>query len=102
MKNRLPQIGWIVGLVVCSVVVTAFFVGGASGQTSVSVGGKSAQYTIVETDGQLLIVTDNGSNTLYFYTIDEGGSPGDPLKLRGTVDLNQVGKPTIKPKLLQR
>jgi len=36
-------------------------------------------------------------NTLYFYTIDQGKEIGSELKLRGTIDLNQVGKPVIKP-----
>ena len=56
-----------------------------------------AHYTVVETEGHNLVVTDNGSNTLYFYTVDKGKLPGSELKLRAKVDLNQVGKPTIMP-----
>jgi hypothetical protein len=56
-----------------------------------------AHYTVVETEGHNLVVTDNGSNTLYFYTVDKGKPPGSELKLRAKVDLNQVGKPTIMP-----
>ena len=56
-----------------------------------------AHYTVVETEGHNLLVTDNGSNTLYFYTVDKGNPPGSELKLRAKVDLNQVGKPTIMP-----
>lgn len=55
------------------------------------------RYSIVETQGHNLIVTDNQSNTLYFYTIDKDKEVGTELKLRGQIDLNQVGKPTIKP-----
>jgi hypothetical protein len=55
-------------------------------------------YTVLETEGHNLVVTDNGTNTLYFYTVDRGQPPGSDLKLRATVDLNQVGKPVIKPK----
>jgi hypothetical protein len=55
-------------------------------------------YTIVETEGHNLVVTDNATNTLYFYTVDKGQSPGADLKLRASVDLNDVGKPVIKPK----
>jgi hypothetical protein len=58
-------------------------------------GGKNI--TVVETDGAHLIVTDNQARKLYFYAIDQGGKPGDELKLRGTVNLDDVGKPTIKP-----
>jgi hypothetical protein len=54
-------------------------------------------YTVLETEGTNLVVTDNAKNTLYFYTVDKGKAPGSELKLRATVDLNQVGKETIKP-----
>jgi hypothetical protein len=54
-------------------------------------------YTVVETDATNLIVTDNRSNLLYFYTIDRGTKPGAPLKLRGSVDLNQIGQASITP-----
>jgi len=52
-------------------------------------------YTVVDTEGSNLLVTDNKSNTLYFYTIDKDAEIGSDLKLRGTIDLNQVGKPAI-------
>jgi hypothetical protein len=54
-------------------------------------------YTVVETEGHNLLVTDNASNTLYFYTVDKGEAPGAELKLRAKVDLTQVGKSAIKP-----
>jgi uncharacterized protein (TIGR03000 family) len=54
-------------------------------------------YTVVMTEGHNLIVTDNRSNTLYFYTIDKDKEVGSELKLRGSIDLNQVGKPAIRP-----
>jgi hypothetical protein len=56
------------------------------------------RYDVGETDGSNLIVTDNKSNTLHFYTIDRDKEIGAPLKLRGTIDLNQVGKESIQPK----
>jgi hypothetical protein len=55
-------------------------------------------YTVVETEGTNLVVTDNATNTLYFYTVDKGQPPGSDLKLRGSLDLKDVGKPTLKPK----
>lgn len=55
------------------------------------------RYTIVETEGTNLLVVDNSTNTLYYYTVDEGKEVGDDLKLRGTVDLRQVGQPVIRP-----
>jgi hypothetical protein len=56
------------------------------------------KYTVVETDGTNLLVVDNSSNTLYFYTLDQGKEVGDDLHLRGSLDLTQVGKPTLSPK----
>ena len=55
-------------------------------------------YTVVETEGHNLIVVDNKTNTLYFYTIDKNTEVGSELKLRGSLDLSQVGAPVLKPK----
>lgn len=60
----------------------------------------SHRYTINHTEGTNLIVTDNQTNTVYFYTIEPDGKPGDDLILRGSADLTQVGKPVIKPTLI--
>jgi hypothetical protein len=62
----------------------------------------ATRHTVVVTDGLHLVVTDNLNNTLYFYAIDDGEKPGADLKLRGSVDLTQVGKPVIKPVLLKK
>ncbi len=59
--------------------------------------GTGPHFSIVETQGHNLIVTDNHTNTLYFYTVDQNKEVGSELKLRGRIDLNQVGKPIIKP-----
>jgi hypothetical protein len=55
------------------------------------------RYTVVETEAHNLIVTDTKTNILYFYTIDKDKEVGSDLKLRGSINLNQVGKPVIKP-----
>jgi hypothetical protein len=60
-------------------------------------GSASPRYTVIDTEGHNLIVTDNRNNTLYFYTIDKDAKIGSELKLRATMDLTQVGKPVIKP-----
>lgn len=60
----------------------------------------SARYSVVETDGMSLIVTDRQNNTVYFYTVDENEKPGADLHLRGTLDLTKVGDATIKAKLI--
>ena len=54
-------------------------------------------YNVVATEGHNLIVTDNRANMLYFYTIDKEKEVGSELKLRGEIDLSQVGKPAIMP-----
>jgi hypothetical protein len=56
------------------------------------------KYTVVDTQGVNLLVVDNTKNTLYFYTCDRDKEAGEELKLRGSIDLNQVGQPAIKPK----
>ena len=56
------------------------------------------RYSVVETEAHNLIVTDNQTNTLYFYTIDKDKPIGSELKLRGSIDLNKVGEATLKPK----
>lgn len=55
------------------------------------------KYTVIETEGTNLVVTDNSTNTLYYYTVDQDKTVGDELKLRGSLDLNQVGKPAVRP-----
>jgi uncharacterized protein (TIGR03000 family) len=52
--------------------------------------------SVVQTEGHNLIATDNRSNTLYFYTIDKDKEIGSDLKLRGSIDLSQVGKPSLR------
>lgn len=56
------------------------------------------RYTVVTTDGLRLVVTDNRAQMVYFYALDKTGKPGDPLKLRGTLPLGDVGKPTLSLK----
>jgi hypothetical protein len=60
------------------------------------------KYTVVETEGTNLLVVDNSTNTMHFYTVDPGKEVGEELHLRGSIDLNAVGKPTIKPKVLKK
>jgi hypothetical protein len=71
--------------------------GTAAAERAAPEAGATPHYTVVETEGHNLIVTDNQANMLHFYTIDPGDKIGSELHLRGSVDLSQVGKPTIKP-----
>jgi hypothetical protein len=57
----------------------------------------TAKFTVVSTDGAHIIVVDNATAKLYYYAIDRDGKIGDELKLRGTLDLNDVGKAILKP-----
>jgi hypothetical protein len=59
--------------------------------------GTFPRYSVVETEAHNLIVTDNATSKLYFYTIDKDKEVGSELKLRGTIDLKQVGKAAITP-----
>jgi hypothetical protein len=97
-KTRLTLVG-VAALVVAGLIALARFqparAQGADGGTS------GPRYTVGETEGHNLIVTDNKTNTLYFYTIDKEKEVGSELKLRGTIDLNQVGKPEIMPKTVK-
>ena len=93
-KNRLPLV-ILAGLLVMAVIFMARSASARADKDAAPTSGP--RYTVVETEGHNLIVTDNQSNTLYFYTIDKDKEVGSDLQLRGSVDLNQVGKSTIKP-----
>jgi hypothetical protein len=90
-------LGWATALVV---LVIAFGVFGLRPRTEAEQPPAAAhsRYTIVDTDATNLIVVDNATNTLYFYTEDPGKEVGDQLSLRGSIDLSEVGKPVIRPK----
>jgi hypothetical protein len=62
----------------------------------------AGKYTVVDTEGTNLVVVDNAKNTLYFYTVDPGKEVGDDLHLRGTIDLNHVGKAVLKSKKMSK
>jgi hypothetical protein len=55
------------------------------------------RYSVVETQASNLLVTDNRTNKVYFYTVDRGQSAGATLKLRGSIDLSRVGQASITP-----
>ena len=48
------------------------------------------------TEGHNLLVTDNATNKLFFYTTDKDAPIGAPLKLRASVDLTKVGQDEIR------
>jgi hypothetical protein len=90
--------GWVTVLVV---LVLAFGALGFRPQTQAQQSTATtagAKYTVVDTEGTNLMVVDNATNMLYFYTVDPGREVGDDLHLRGSLDLNEVGKPVLKPR----
>jgi hypothetical protein len=56
----------------------------------------TGRYTVIETHGHNLLVTDNQENKVLYYATDKDAPIGSPLKLRASLDLTQVGKPEIK------
>ena len=53
------------------------------------------RYTVIETQGFNLLVTDNTAKQLYYYSTDKDAAVGSPLKLRASLDLTQIGKEEI-------
>jgi hypothetical protein len=97
--NRYGMMGLVVAVAVTALAV-AGFMQPALGRAEDKPASATPHYTVVETEGHNLLVTDNATNTLFFYTVDKGEPVGSELKLRGTVDLSEVGKPSIKPKAI--
>jgi hypothetical protein len=91
-KNRVVAI--VLATLVAALIVMAFFQPVRAEREAAATSGP--RYTVIDTEGHNLIVTDNQSNTLYFYTIEKDKEIGSELKLRGSIDLSQVGKPEIK------
>ena len=99
MKN-VRQGRLVLGLAL--VVVCVFVLLASTRQTVRAVSADDAKsaggphYTVVITEAHNLLVTDNATNTLYFYTTDKDKPIGSPLKLRASVDLAKVGAEEIR------
>ena len=94
-KTRMP-LAVVAGLVVIALIFTARSQPVRAERDAAPTSGP--RYSVIETEAHNLIVTDNQTNTLYFYTIDKDKPIGSELKLRGSLDLTKVGEPVIKPK----
>ena len=94
-KARLP-LAAVAGLVVIALIFVARAQAVRAERDPAPTSGP--RYSVVETEAHNLIVTDNQTNTLYFYTVDKGKPIGSELKPRGSIDLTKVGGPTLKPK----
>jgi hypothetical protein len=92
-------LGWCLAL---AALVIAFGVLGLRPRTEAQQAAAQApagpRYTVLDTDATNLIVVDNGSNTVYFYAEDPGKEVGDEMRLRGSLDLSDVGKPVLRPR----
>jgi hypothetical protein len=67
---------------------------GGPGQPPMMTSG--AHYSVVMTEAHNLLVTDNATNKLYFYTTDKDRPIGSPLKLRASIELTKVGEEEIQ------
>ncbi len=91
--NGKNGVSFLVGAVLIGAALLWLSHESVQGQVSKGAG----SHTVVASDGAHLIVTDNAADKLYFYTIDKEGKVGDELKLRGSLDLRDVGKASMKP-----
>jgi hypothetical protein len=86
----------LVLVLVCSTVLLVGSRQPVAGRTEGGAGGSGGpHYSVVETQGHNLLVSDNATNKLYFYTVDKDKPIGSPLKLRASLDLSKVGEPEI-------
>jgi hypothetical protein len=92
-KSRLP-LALAVALVGIALVASAHLQSARAEREDSSSSG--VRYSVVMTEGHNLLVTDNNTNKIYFYTIDKDKPIGSPLILRAHVDLNQVGKDEVR------
>ena len=91
-KNRMPMVVGAALMVVALVVLALSQPAQAQRGSGPPFG---QRYTVIETQGFNLLVTDNAANKLYYYATDKDVPPGSPLKLRASLDLSQVGKEEI-------
>jgi hypothetical protein len=95
LKSRLPlAIGAVLAVALIALVISARSAQGRVEEASNS--SAAPHYSVVLTEAHNLLVTDNATNKIYFYTIDHDKPIGSPLKLRASLDLTQVGKDEIR------
>jgi hypothetical protein len=92
-KNRMPMVVGIALMVVALIVMTRSQTAQAQRAEAAAA---AARYTVIETQGFNLLVTDNAANKLYYYATDKDVPVGSPMKLRASLDLTQVGREEIK------
>ncbi len=91
-KNRLPVVAAAVAVMAALMVVARYQPVRAERLAEPASG---PRYTVIETQGFNLLVTDNAENKLFYYATDKDVPVGSPLKLRASLDLTKVGKEEI-------
>ena len=92
-KNRMPMVVGIALMVVALILLARSQPAQAQ---RAEAAGAGPRYTVIETQGFNLLVTDNAVNKLYYYATDKDVPVGSPMKLRASLDLSQVGREEIK------
>src|SRR5690349_11547798 len=93
-KNRMWM---VIGLALVAVALVMMNRSHSAQEERAAPAGSGPRYTVIETQGYNLLVTDNASNKLYFYAADKEAAVGAPMKLRASLDQTQIGKEEIKP-----
>jgi hypothetical protein len=91
--NRMPL---AVGITLMAVALIVMNRSHSAPEQRAEQAGSGPRFTVVETQAFNLLVTDNATNKLYYYTTDKDASVGSPMKLRASIDLSQVGREEIK------
>jgi hypothetical protein len=92
-KNR------VVMVIGATLLIFALIVLARSGSAQAQRGageGSGPRYTVIETQGFNLLVTDNAASKLYYCATDKDAPVGSPMKLRASLDLSQVSREEIK------
>jgi hypothetical protein len=92
-KNQVPMVVGTILMVAALVILVRSQPANAQRADATST---PQRYTVIETQGFNLLVTDNMANKLYYYATDKDVPVGSPMKLRASLDLAQVGREEIK------
>jgi len=92
-KNRMPM---VVGIALMVVALIMMVRSEPAQAQRAEAAGSGVRYSVIETQGFNLLVTDNTANKLYYYATDKDVPVGSPMKLRASLDLTQVGREEIK------
>src|SRR5262249_35866243 len=95
MKKMWQGGSLVVLVLVVAVAAIMFSINGPTAPARAADEAKSTggpRYTVIETQGFNLLVTDNAARKRYYLAADKDGPVGAPLKLRASLDLTKVGE----------